>query len=235
MRIIHYRIYIIGGGGVGSWLLPSMCLLEKPGNITCIDGDMLEFKNLNRQLFTEKDIGQNKAKALAQKYACKCLESWFSSGLIDLSPRDWLMVCVDNHRARLEALQECDSHGCQAIFACNETHSAEAFYYRREWMGGPLDPRTYYPEIATDPGGDPRAAAIGCTGDAQANNTQLVSANFMASSLAQHLYVLWAMEVPAMEGAPINRLPNRLYANLSRVGCDLISQAEDGKEEPCQD
>ncbi len=50
------KIYIIGAGGVGSWLTPAMCMLIKPEDITIVDGDKLEDKNLNRQLFNEEDI-----------------------------------------------------------------------------------------------------------------------------------------------------------------------------------
>jgi len=114
---------------------------------------------------------------------------------------------------------ECDSYRCQAIIAANETHSAEAYLYFREWKETMADPRVYYPELMNESGGDPRARSIGCTGAAQQQNPQLVSANFMAASLAQHLYVLWAMELPRMEGWMdiLPSMPHKLNANLSRL------------------
>mgnify|MGYP000856154200 CR=1 FL=1 len=63
-------------------------------------------------------------------------------------------------------------------------HSAEAYYYRRRWKGTARDPRVYYPEINQDRSGDPRATSIGCTGEVQNQNRQLVSANLMAAALA---------------------------------------------------
>ena len=57
--------YIIGCGGVGSWLAPSLCLLRSPQEVILVDGDTLETKNLNRQLFTPEQVGSNKAEALA--------------------------------------------------------------------------------------------------------------------------------------------------------------------------
>ena len=133
--------------------------------------------------------------------------SGLRAGKIRHYRNDWLICLVDNHRTRLETLEVCDEHGCQAIFAANEMHSSEAYYYRRQWQGTPRDPRVYYPEMNTDRSGDPRAASIGCTGEAQANNRQLVSANLMAAALAEHLFVLWHMKAPRMDKETVALLP----------------------------
>ena len=61
------HIYIIGAGGVGSWLTPAICLLKNKNDVTVIDADILEKKNLNRQLFTDSEIGLSKADALSKK------------------------------------------------------------------------------------------------------------------------------------------------------------------------
>ena len=209
--------YIIGCGGVGSAIVPSFCLLKSPGDITLVDGDTIERKNLNRQMFDASQIGLNKAQALAGKFGCHFLPEWFARGKLRHYRTDWLLCLVDNHRTRLETLEVCDDHGCQAIFAANETHSSEAYYYRRSWKGTPRDPRVYYPELATDRSGDPRAASIGCTGEVQETNRQLVSANLMAAALAEHLFVLWHFKAPRMDQATVARLPHKLAANLSRL------------------
>ena len=208
-------IYLIGCGGVGSAILPSFCLLKSPAEITLIDGDTLETKNLNRQLFQTTDVGRNKAQALAERYHCAFLPEWFARGKFRHQRHDWLLCLVDNHRTRREALEVCDDCGCQAIFAANETHSSEAYYYRRTWKGTNRDPRVYYPELNHDNSGDPRAAAIGCTGEAQTNNRQLVSANLMAAALAEHLFVLWHFKAPRMDPATV--LPYKFVANLSKL------------------
>lgn len=209
--------YIIGAGGGGSWLCPSLCLLKTPDNVTVIDGDKLELKNLNRQLYIENDIGMFKAEALARRYGCEHRNAFYYTGLLPLDPRDWLLVCVDNMPARKSALESCDHYGCRAIFAANETNSAEAYLYLPDWKDTPLDPRVYYPEINTDVRGDPRAAAIGCTGAAQEAVRQLVSSNFMSAALTQHLYVAWAIEAKKLDREARQYLPFKLVANLSKI------------------
>jgi ThiF family len=211
------NVYIIGCGGVGSWLTPAMCLLVgDPSNIIVVDGDKLEQKNLNRQLFTNDDIGRFKAEALAEKYGCQGINRYFSSGMLEIDRGDWILCAVDNNLGRAEALKTCDETGCQAIFGCNEVTSAEAYFYASAWKSKDSDPRVYYPNIKTDKSNDPRAAAIGCTGEAQIANVQLVSANFMAAALMQHLYVIWAMERRKIKGEAVMYLPHRLRQNLTK-------------------
>jgi hypothetical protein len=209
--------YIIGCGGVGSAIVPSFCLLKSPSEVTLIDGDTIERKNLNRQMFDAAHIGMNKAHVLANKYGCRFIPEWFAQGKIRHLRNDWLICLVDNHRTRLETLKVCDESGGQAIIAANEMHSSEAYYYRRTWKGSKRDPRVYYPEIRTDSSGDPRSAAIGCTGEIQETHPQLVSANLMAAALAEHLFVLWHLKAPRLDKETVGLLPYRFAANLSKL------------------
>lgn len=208
------KLCLIGCGGVGSWLAPALCKLHGQRNLTLIDGDRLEKKNLDRQLFDETQIGKNKSAALGEKYGCEWLEAWFRAGLLELSSHDWLLVCVDNHPARLASLEECDRTGCRAIIAANETWSAEAFFYQSRWQSTPLDPRVYYPELRTSRANDPRAAAIGCTGEAQADNPQLASANLMAASLLLQLLAIWKVKAPGLTRETRGHLPYHIISSL---------------------
>lgn len=221
-------IYIIGCGGVGSFLAPTLCLLAGKENITLIDGDTLEEKNLNRQLFEVSMIGEKKAEALAQRYGCKAIPEWYSESLMAHDKQDWLIGVVDNHLARHAILRSCDRYGCRAILAANEVHSSEAYVFLPHWEGTRLDPRIMYPEIRTDHSNDPRAAAIGCTGEAQKANVQLVTANFMAAALAAHLYVVWAMEAKKLTKNEWIFLPHKLVNNLTKMEshrqCDIKDQ-----------
>ena len=56
---------VIGAGGLGSEFVRG-AVKKGIGKITIYDGDDVEFSNLNRQFFTPRDVGQNKAFRLAQ-------------------------------------------------------------------------------------------------------------------------------------------------------------------------
>jgi molybdopterin/thiamine biosynthesis adenylyltransferase len=223
------NIYIIGAGGVGSWLAYSLCKLVDPKQVILMDGDTLETRNLDRQLFGAADVGKNKAAVLGQRLGCLFLPQYFSSHTRDYGPMDWLICCADNNAARRACLDDADRAELAVIIAANEKTSAEAYYYDpyddQFEFEGPLDPRVYYPELLTDNAPDPRATAIGCVGEAQKQTPQLVSANFMAAALAQWLFVLWALEVPKMPDVELENLPNRLVANASRLETHLIRDA----------
>lgn len=221
--------YIIGCGGVGSWLAPSLCLLVGRENVVLVDGDTLEKKNLNRQLFDEDKIGEFKSFLLSQKYGCESIPEWYPH-TIEHNPRDWLFVCADNNPARLAALEACDRYRCQCIVAANETTSSEAYYYRPRWKGTKVDPRSYYPELVTDHSGDPMARGAGCTGEAQEMNRQLVSANFSAASLAQNLFVLWGLKSIVITRETMPMMPYRFVQNLSKQETSRIENRHNEKD-----
>jgi len=210
------KTYVIGAGGVGSHLLPSLCLLIGPEEVVVIDGDILEKHNLNRQLFQDTDIGRKKAEALAQRYGCEAIPKWYSFGMMEQQKTDILICCCDNNPARVAVLNACDFEGCSAVIAANETLSSEAYVYQPEWRGTNLDPRVSDPEMVNDRTGDPRAAAIGCTGEAQERNRQLVSANMMAAALALHLYVVHFIESRKLDSETLQHLPSKLIQNMTR-------------------
>lgn len=63
MRLRQARVVVIGAGGLGSTVLPILAA-SGVGHIDVYDADTVERSNLGRQLlYTEADIGQNKANA----------------------------------------------------------------------------------------------------------------------------------------------------------------------------
>ena len=197
------RNIVIGAGGVGSWLVPKLARLES--NVLIVDGDTLERKNLDRQLFDSQDIGQNKAKALAERYGegARYLPEYFSSGLQlepdeePLSSSDLLWCCADNHTCRREVLDACDMYGAKCIIAANEYVDFEAYYYEPAMAHSLNDPRVIYPDMLTDRSGDPLGPP-GCV-EAARTNRQLVIANSMASEMAMWLYWFHFHERPKMD------------------------------------
>jgi molybdopterin/thiamine biosynthesis adenylyltransferase len=105
------KIKIIGAGGIGSILLPTLARFldfsdEETVVITIIDGDSYEGKNRARQLFTR--LG-NKAEVTVEKLAAdfpgltfKAQPEYLTdkSALYLLSDGDIIFSCVDNHKTR---------------------------------------------------------------------------------------------------------------------------------------
>ena len=69
------HIIVLGAGGTGSILIPALIryLKSRSGftieSFTIIDGDTVETKNLERQNFISRDLGENKAEVLARRYS----------------------------------------------------------------------------------------------------------------------------------------------------------------------
>lgn len=72
-QIRPIKIVMLGAGGTGGHIAPHLYRLlyslERPVRFIICDGDVVEQKNLVRQNFIEADLGENKAKALAERYS----------------------------------------------------------------------------------------------------------------------------------------------------------------------
>lgn len=72
-KIRPVKIVMIGAGGTGGHIAPHLYrllyALERPAQFIVCDGDIVEEKNLVRQNFTEADLGQNKARVVAERYS----------------------------------------------------------------------------------------------------------------------------------------------------------------------
>lgn len=118
------KFYLVGCGGTGSWLAPSLCriarTLSEQGKATTlifIDPDAVERKNVLRQNFCDAEIGLNKAQTLALRYSLswgvkiKALPALFDSEIVarDYYQREHklkiIIGCVDNAIARQSIAQ----------------------------------------------------------------------------------------------------------------------------------
>lgn len=70
---IPVKIVQLGAGGTGAYVAPHLYrllyALERPVRVIICDGDIVEAKNLVRQNFSPADLGENKARILAERYA----------------------------------------------------------------------------------------------------------------------------------------------------------------------
>lgn len=67
------KVVMLGAGGTGGHIAPHLYrllyALDRPVRFIICDGDIVERKNLVRQNFIPAELGQNKAKVLAERYS----------------------------------------------------------------------------------------------------------------------------------------------------------------------
>jgi molybdopterin/thiamine biosynthesis adenylyltransferase len=90
------RVMIIGAGGIGSYLIP---LLDKTMvyNMTVMDPDNVEKKNLTYQNFKEKENGMNKASVMNWNYdSVKQFSPYPVLTEKQIKSFDLVVCCADN-------------------------------------------------------------------------------------------------------------------------------------------
>lgn len=126
------KVVMLGAGGTGGHIAPHLYrllyALDRPVRFIICDGDVVEEKNLVRQNFIPADLGENKAKVLAERYSSVFgMETEYVPDFVEseerlrelLTPREYrmgpysgdviseqviLIGAVDNNRSR----QLCD-------------------------------------------------------------------------------------------------------------------------------
>lgn len=120
---IGVKIVVLGAGGTGGYVIPHLYRIAHASNRPCriiiADGDVTERKNLIRQNFAPCDIGENKARVLAERYAAVYgmqteyipefieEEEWLFNLLMPKYTRNGLreigilIGAVDNNRSRI--------------------------------------------------------------------------------------------------------------------------------------
>lgn len=234
------NIVIIGCGGVTSWMIAPLVKLlngseDRQPNIVLVDGDTIEDRNLERQWFDSKMIGQFKSAALYEVALVdeyyghsQAIESYYTDGTtLPVEGLSLFLGCADNHAARRAILNAVDRGAGWAIIAGNEYTEAEAYYYEQGMKDTPLDPRVYYPAILTDNTGDPTRPA-GCTGHAAIASPQLVLANFSAANHLLWLLYHHFVERPATTGYDRQYMPIKTWNYGTRF---LTTKANDVMEQ----
>jgi molybdopterin/thiamine biosynthesis adenylyltransferase len=198
---------IIGAGGIGSFLASALSRITH--DITIIDGDIVEAKNLSRQLYETPDIGKYKAEVLAAKLFIQAQAQYFATHIV-VPEGEPVFCCADNMPCRKDVLDAADRFQCPAIIGANETWRSEAYIYLPDWKDTKFDPRTYYPQILTENAGRPDAP---CHADATLkDNPQTLTANFTAAAFMLRLYFIWLVRV---KGKKVNTTAMRPVHILS--------------------
>lgn len=202
------KIVMLGAGGTGGHIAPHLYRLlyslERPVRFIICDGDVTEQKNLVRQNFIEADLGENKAKVLAERYSSVFgLETEYVPGFIEtedallrlVTPQRWqtgyrqyveeiviLIGAVDNNKSR----KLCHSVFNQAIELIY-IDSGNGEYNGQVVCGIRRSGRTYYkpagalfPDILEDT--DKFPTELSCA-EASVSAPQSIVANILAATV----------------------------------------------------
>lgn len=196
------NILIIGAGGVASYLTPVIARLGViKVNATIMDGDVLEERNLDRQLFPKLMIGQNKAKALVTitngNTLFRYIPHYFNPNTIQLANEtkpDCVICLVDNKKSRVAIYEWAMEQGHHFITASNELFDASADYVHPDWHKTSLCLLQRFPDLLSSSDED---GGISCTGVMGDKFPQLAIANQAAATMA--LSLLWTKVINQAE------------------------------------
>ena len=138
------HVLCIGAGGIISMIAPTL-VRKGIGRVTLLDDDIVEETNLNRQRFYIKDVGQNKAVALAANLVPECIVETEIDGIpmrleeaiareIDLSC-DVAICGVDNNPARVAASRYFRAAGIPVIFTAVSINGDHGYVFVQEGDG----------------------------------------------------------------------------------------------------
>lgn len=117
-QLINSNVLIVGLGGVGSYAAEFICR-SGIGNITIIDGDIVDKTNKNRQLpALSSTVGEGKAKIMAQRMLdinpnlnLKVIDTFQrpddTIALIQENKYDYVMDCIDSVSPKIYLIKTC--------------------------------------------------------------------------------------------------------------------------------
>jgi molybdopterin/thiamine biosynthesis adenylyltransferase len=137
-------VLCIGAGGIISQIAPTL-VRKGVGCIALLDDDVVEASNLNRQRFYEKDLGKNKAFALAENLQRECIAETEIRGLpfrlqeavargFDLSC-DVAVCGVDNNPARVFASRHFRAAGIPVVFTAVSANGDHGYVFVQDSEG----------------------------------------------------------------------------------------------------
>lgn len=143
-KLSRSHVLCVGAGGIISQIAPTL-VRKGIGRITLLDDDVVEVTNLNRQRFYIKDVGKNKAIALARNLQPECIVATEIRGhafrleeamarRIDLSC-DVAICGVDNNPARVAASRYFRAKGIPVIFAAVSRDADHGYVFVQDKIG----------------------------------------------------------------------------------------------------
>jgi len=106
------KIVVVGCGTTGNLMIPQL-----KGDITIIDRDIVEEKNLNRLIqFTKKDIGKPKAEVLGEKFNLKYKILDLDYSNVQNLKSDLVVDCTDNMETRFLINEYCRKNNIPWVY-----------------------------------------------------------------------------------------------------------------------
>jgi len=245
----HYRynqIVVVGLGGTGSHVARCLARLlyhhqqkgQRVPEVLFVDPDIIESKNVGRQLFAPSEINETKAAVLARRYnytfglsisaACEPLDA-----SKHIQPGAIVCGCVDNHAARAEIAR---AQNCTWIDGGNEYDFGQVVIgnsgsreqvldgLRQAQQGecrylphaGLLFPALLQPEVEA-----PSVPAMSCAERTMRDEQQLFVNDFIGNILAQYVYRLLNREPVTTFATFLNLTPAPLIRSISITQADL--------------
>lgn len=146
------RVIVVGAGGTGGRLIPPlMQVLKRGDSVAIVDGDHVEDRNLTRQNFRTRDIGENKAEVMARRYRrdgiqtdafATMLTPEVGAEIAGSSVPLVILGCVDNPKARniMDGLME--QRVSIWIDGGNERRGGQVLLSASRWPCNVKDPTT---------------------------------------------------------------------------------------------
>ena len=111
------KVVMLGAGGTGGYVAPYVFrllhMLDRPARFVVCDGDIVEPKNLDRQNFVPADLGENKARVLAERYSTVLgMETEYVPNFIEKLPD--LMELIEPKDGDVLALPDDSRHALAA-------------------------------------------------------------------------------------------------------------------------
>jgi molybdopterin/thiamine biosynthesis adenylyltransferase len=212
------HVLCIGAGGIVSNIAPTLCR-KGIGKITLLDDDLVEASNLNRQRFYPKDIGKNKALALAENLQAECIAATEIHGLafrleqaiaLGIGLSCDVAVCgVDNNPARTAASRYFRALGIPVILSAVSRDGDHGFIFVQEAEGPCIS--CLFPDMEDDD-------RYPCPG---------------TPAVADILQATGALVVYAIDTLSMDRPRDWNYRRLSLSGRNFSSEAMIGSRSSC--
>lgn len=211
-------IYIVGLGGTGSQVSRSVCRmvydmqskgLDVP-TLHFIDPDIVEPKNVGRQMFTPADVGRFKAEVLARRFnlALGLDVRWYGE-MFDATKHqsDWhgwgharlIIGCVDSHHGRREMAKtyavviDCGNHHDSGQVVIGDVHSVQKYHqYPHDDDELQHLPSAYalFPDLLKPDAVSESSPVLSCADLTLLGEQQLLVNEYVALAASQYVYKL---------------------------------------------